>query len=101
MFIQILDQWLKPDPDPSFMRMQTQGLKNSKLKEIYKKHDQTLFRPSLGTSRFEEKHGLINYIETKVTCRSLKELTCKGTLQHVFVRVYRIEIQSLILVFSN
>ncbi len=30
----------EPDPDPSFMRMQSQGLKNSKLKEIYKKHDQ-------------------------------------------------------------
>jgi hypothetical protein len=28
--------------------------------------------------------GLINYIETKVKCRHLKRLTCKGTLRQVF-----------------
>jgi hypothetical protein len=29
----------------------------------------------------------------------LKKLTCKGTLRQVFVRVYRLEIQSVMLVF--
>jgi hypothetical protein len=33
-------------------------------------------------------HGLINYKDTKAKCRYLKKLTCKGTLQQVFIRVY-------------
>jgi hypothetical protein len=32
---------------------------------------------------------------------SSKKLTCKGTLQHVFIRVYRLERQSVMLVFST
>ncbi len=43
-------------------------------------------------------HGLIDYIDTKAKCH-LKKLTCKGTLRHVFIRVYRLEIQSVMLVF--
>ncbi len=39
-------------------------------------------------------HGLINNIDTKAKCRHLKKLTCKGTLRQVFIRVYRLEIQS-------
>jgi hypothetical protein len=46
-------------------------------------------------------HGLINYIDTKAKCRHLKKLTCKGTLRQVFIRVYRLEIQSVMLVFST
>ncbi len=46
-------------------------------------------------------HGLINYKNTKVKCCHLKELTCKGTLRKVFGRVYRLEIQSVMLVFST
>jgi hypothetical protein len=47
------------------------------------------------------RHGLINFIETKVKCHHLKILTCKGTLRQVFIRVYRKEIQSVMLVFST
>jgi hypothetical protein len=46
-------------------------------------------------------HGLINYIDTKAECRHLKKLTCKGTLRQVFIRVYRLEIKSVMLVFST
>ena len=40
------------------------------------------------------KHELINCVDTKANCRHLKKLTCNGTLQQVFIRVYRLEIQS-------
>ncbi len=46
-------------------------------------------------------HGLINYIDTKAKCRHLKKFICKGTLRQVFVRIYRLEIQSVMLVFST
>jgi hypothetical protein len=46
-------------------------------------------------------HGLINYIDTKAKCRHLKIFSCKGTLRLVFIRVYRLEILSVILVFST
>ncbi len=39
-----------------------------------------------------QQHGLINYIDTKAKCRHLKQLTCKGTLRQVFIRVHRPEI---------
>ncbi len=41
-------------------------------------------------------HGLINYKDNEVKCRHLKILTCKGTLRHVFIRVYRLEIPSFV-----
>jgi hypothetical protein len=34
-------------------------------------------------------HGPINCNDAKTKCRHLKELTCKGTLGEVFIRVYR------------
>jgi hypothetical protein len=46
-------------------------------------------------------HGLINNIHTKAKCRHLKISTCKGTLRQVFIRVYRLEMQSVMLVFST
>jgi hypothetical protein len=47
-------------------------------------------------------HGLIKFIDNKVKCRHLQNFTCKGTLrQVVFIRVYRLEIQSVMLVFST
>ncbi len=46
-------------------------------------------------------HGLINYIDTKAKCRHLKKWTCQGTLRQVFIRVCRLEIQSVMLVFST
>ena len=45
-------------------------------------------------------HGLINYKDAKTKCRYLKKLTCKGTSRQVFMRVYRLEIQSVMLVFQ-
>jgi hypothetical protein len=49
----------------------------------------------------DSDHGQIDYIETKVKCRHLKTLSCKGTLRQVFIRVYRLEIQSVMFVFST
>ncbi len=46
-------------------------------------------------------HGLFKKKDTKAKWRHLKKFTCKGTLQQVFVRVYRLEIQSVMLVFST
>jgi hypothetical protein len=50
---------------------------------------------------FIYKNGLINYMDTKEKCRHLKKFTYKGTLWQVFIRVYRLEIQSVMLVFST
>ncbi len=46
-------------------------------------------------------HGLIIYIDTKAKCRHLNIFTWKGTLWQVFNRVYRLEIQPVMLVFST
>jgi hypothetical protein len=47
-------------------------------------------------------HGLINYIDTKAKCRNLKKnWPVKRTLRQVFIRVYRLEIQSDTLIFST
>ncbi len=54
-----------------------------------------------GSTVETRSHGLINYIDTKAKCLHLKKLTCKGTLRQVFIRVYRLEIQSVMLVFSS
>ncbi len=45
--------------------------------------------------------GLINYTDIKAKCRHLIKVTCKGALRQVFLRVYRLEIQSDMLVFST
>jgi hypothetical protein len=44
-------------------------------------------------------HEQINYTPSKMS--SSKKLTCKGTSRLVFIRVYRLEIQSVMLVFSS
>jgi hypothetical protein len=46
-------------------------------------------------------HGLINYKDTKIKFRHLKKFTCKWTLRQMFIRVFRLEIQSVMLVFST
>jgi hypothetical protein len=46
-------------------------------------------------------HGLIICIDTKAKFRHLKKLTYTGTLWQVFIRVYRLEIQSVMLVFAT
>jgi hypothetical protein len=45
--------------------------------------------------------GLINYVDTKAKCRHRKQFTCNWTLLQVFIRVYRLKIQSVVLVFST
>jgi hypothetical protein len=45
-------------------------------------------------------HRLSNYIKIISKCRHLKKLTCKESLRQVFNRVYRLQIQSFMLVFS-
>jgi hypothetical protein len=47
----------------------------------------------------DTNHGLINYKDTKAKFRYLTKFTCKGTLRQVFIRVYSLEIQSVILLF--
>ena len=42
-------------------------------------------------------HGLINYKDNKTKCCHLKKLTFQGTLRLVFIRVYRLEMQSVML----
>jgi hypothetical protein len=42
-------------------------------------------------------HWIMTYAETVTKCRYLKILTCKGTLRQVFIRVYRLEIQTVML----
>jgi hypothetical protein len=59
------------------------------------------FTKSVMTRTMVQLHGLVTYIDTKAKCRHLKKLTCKGTLRPVFIRVYRLEIQSVMLVFST
>jgi hypothetical protein len=44
-------------------------------------------------------HGLIKYTDTTAKCRHKKN--CKGALQQLFIRVYRLEIQSIMVVFST
>jgi len=41
----------------------------------------------------------IRLIEGNAKCHQLKTLTCKGTLRQVYIRVYRLEIKSVMLVF--
>ncbi len=43
-------------------------------------------------------YGLISYIDSTAKCHHLKNLTCKGTLRQVSIRVFRLEIQSVMLV---
>ncbi len=64
-------------------------LRNSIYRRLFSKWNRTV------------THGLINYIDTKAKCRHLKKLASKGTLRHVFIRVYRLEIQSVMLIFST
>ena len=44
---------------------------------------------------------IMDYKDTKAKCRHMKILTCKGTLRQVFIKVYGLEIQSVMLVFST
>jgi hypothetical protein len=43
----------------------------------------------------------IRLIEGNAKCRHLKKWICKGTLRLVFIRIYGLEIQSVMLVFST
>jgi len=49
----------------------------------------------------KSEHGLINCKDTKAKFRHLNKFTCNGTLRQGFIRVYRLEIQSEMLVYST
>jgi hypothetical protein len=44
---------------------------------------------------------IMNYKDPKAKCCHLKKFTCKWTLWQVFIRVYRLEIHSVMLEFST
>jgi hypothetical protein len=44
---------------------------------------------------------VFNFMDTNANCHHLNKFTCKGTLWQVFSKVYRLEVQSVILVFST
>ncbi len=46
-------------------------------------------------------YGLINYIDTKAKCRHPKILNYIGTLRQVCIKVYSLDIKSVMLVFST
>jgi hypothetical protein len=56
---------------------------------------------NIGQCLLGREHGLSNYIDTKAKCGHLKKLPCKGTLRQVFIRIYRLVIQSVMSVFST
>ncbi len=41
----------------------------------------------------------MDHIDTKAKCRHPKNLTCKGTSRQVFLRIYGLEMQSVMLVY--
>ncbi len=42
----------------------------------------------LNPLKYQQMHGLINYLDTKAKCRHLKKSTCKGTLRKMFIKVH-------------
>jgi hypothetical protein len=46
-----------------------------------------------------EERRKVRLIEVNEKCRHLLKLTCKGTLRHVLIRVYRLEIANFLLTF--
>ncbi len=87
----------KTSPGPRKFLEEPEGWTHAPLKESLETE-----RKAYGVI-YDYLHGLINYKDTKTKCkcRHLKNLTCKGTLRQVFIRVYRLEIQSVMLVFST
>jgi hypothetical protein len=50
---------------------------------------------------FHVKRRKIRLIEGNAKCRHLNKFTCKGTVRQVFIRVYRLVIQSVMLVLQE
>jgi hypothetical protein len=48
-----------------------------------------------------DMHGPVKLYSHESKMSSSKKLTCKGTLRQVFIRVYRMEKQTVMLVFSS
>jgi hypothetical protein len=68
-------------------------LKNSSFEIIHQKRRRVI------SNADKFRGGLMNYIDTKVVCRHLNILACKGILGQVFIRVYRLKIWTVMLVF--
>ncbi len=89
-----LDQGVLLHAGPASQPVKKRGLKVVSHHCLQKvNHNPTLLE--------DYKNGLINYIDTKAKCCHLKKFTCKGTSRQVFIRVYRLEIRSVMLVFST
>ncbi len=74
----------------------------SHLSYIHKKHSEIIILLPCWAVPKSCLHGLINYtIYTKEKCRHLSKLTCKRPLRQVFIRFYRLQIQSVMLIFST
>jgi hypothetical protein len=58
-----------------------------------------LFKNSSSESEDSFSHGIINFIDAKAKCRHLKKFIRKGTLRQLFIRIYRLEIQLVSLVY--
>ncbi len=56
---------------------------------------------SLCRLEMDERTQATDYINTKAKCRHLNKLTWNGTLRQMFIRVYILEIQLVMLVFST
>ncbi len=68
-------------------------LKNSSFEIIHQKRRRVISN----ADQFID--GLMNYIDTTVKCCHLNILACKGILGQVFIRVYRLKIWTVMLVF--
>jgi hypothetical protein len=85
------------------IRLKTSGIRNTcrqaQWHKAYSKKETQKCVISKAINK-QHNHGLINYKDTKIKCRHLKKLACKGTLRQVFIRVYRLEIQSNVGIFD-
>ncbi len=80
------------------LKIRAQGSVSKKIgRNKYKKKHLSFF---VHTTSIAPNHGPINFIDTKAKCH-LKIWTCGGILRQMFIRVYKLEIQSVMLVFST
>ncbi len=70
-------------------------LKNSSFEIIHQKTRRVI------SNADKFRGGTMNYIDTKVKCRHLNIMACKGILGQVFIIVYRLEIWTVMLVFRS
>ncbi len=89
--------------DPQIrIRLKTSGIRNiGRQAQCHKAYSKKETQKCVISKALNKQHnyGLINF-KTPKKCRHLKKLACKGTLRQVFIRVYRLEIQSHVGIFD-